>query len=382
MICIPSAAEGAPKVRSNRLSCVLKNEEIMIGTEFLKGQGLGNQLFCYVTARCIALERGCAFGTAGQEQLAVNIHSKKGMYFMDMDLGEKIGEDGVPKGSLKRYDEKELRFFQGTSRHDMEHGCYVAGEDPALHGLPDDTLIYGNMQDEGYFGKYREQIREWLKVRPEYDSHEFTRDNLCIINYRGGEYTGHPELYLDRSYWMNGMKNMRKIRPDMEFIIVTDDPEAARKLLPGLPVYHSDLDRDYVMIKNARYLLLSNSTFAFFPAYTSETLRAAIAPKYWARHNVSDGYWASEQNIYSIFQYQDRKGRLFSPEECRKELAAYREKSARYRRAGKRPEGLKRSLCLLEAKVRYGIFYLKKILYSLMRRAGYQVPYAKKARQG
>ena len=147
MICIPSAIAGAPKVRSNRLSYVLKNEEIMIGTEFLKGQGLGNQLFCYVTARCIALERGCAFGTAGQEQLAVNIHSKKGMYFMDMDLGEKIGEDGVPKESLKRYDEKELRFFQGTSRHDMEHGCYVAGEDPALHRLPDETLIYGNMRE-------------------------------------------------------------------------------------------------------------------------------------------------------------------------------------------------------------------------------------------
>ncbi len=76
-------------------------------------------------------------------------------------------------------------------------------------------------------------------MRPEYDTHEFTRDNLCIINCRGGEYTGHPELFLDRSYWMNGMKNMRKIRPDMEFIIVTDDPEAAPKLLPGLPVYHS-----------------------------------------------------------------------------------------------------------------------------------------------
>ena len=26
----------------------------MIGTELLKGQGLGNALFCYVAARCIA----------------------------------------------------------------------------------------------------------------------------------------------------------------------------------------------------------------------------------------------------------------------------------------------------------------------------------------
>ena len=36
----------------------------MIGTEFIDGQGLGNQLFCYVTARAVALENGCEFGTA------------------------------------------------------------------------------------------------------------------------------------------------------------------------------------------------------------------------------------------------------------------------------------------------------------------------------
>ena len=69
----------------------------VIGTEFLKGQGLGNQLFSYVTARCIALERGCAFGTAGQEQLAVNLHSNKGLYFLDMDLGERL-ETGTTDG--------------------------------------------------------------------------------------------------------------------------------------------------------------------------------------------------------------------------------------------------------------------------------------------
>jgi hypothetical protein len=30
----------------------------MVGTEFIKGQGLGNQLFCYVSARCIARDLG------------------------------------------------------------------------------------------------------------------------------------------------------------------------------------------------------------------------------------------------------------------------------------------------------------------------------------
>ena len=55
----------------------------MIGTEFIKGQGLGNQLFCYVTARAIAEENGYGIGCAGLDKLAVNIHSDKGMYFMD-----------------------------------------------------------------------------------------------------------------------------------------------------------------------------------------------------------------------------------------------------------------------------------------------------------
>ena len=338
----------------------------MIGTEFLKGQGLGKQLFCYVTARCIARELGAEFGTAGQEQLAVNIHSKKGMYFMDMDLGINITDPS----RYHAYQEKETRLFLGNSRHDLTHGCYIAGEDVSLHTLPDDTLIYGNMQDEGYFLKYMDEIKNWLKVKPEYDSHEFTRDNLCIINVRGGEYTGSPELFLDRKYWLNGIRNMKKIRSDMEFIIVTDDAEAAKKVLPGIPIYHGDLDRDYVMIKNARYLLLSNSTFACFPAFTSETAQFIIAPKYWARHNVSDGYWASEQNIYSGFHYQDRRGRLFTASDCREELQKYKKRSAKIKNAGKRPEGLRLFCGKLNSRRIYYSYMGKKIYRALLRRAG------------
>lgn len=369
----------------------------MIGTEILYGQGLGNQLFCYVTARCIALERGVAFGTAGREQLAVNMHSHEGMYFMDLDLGEAVLEDhpqgnrlpdgpsAGPTSGIKRtkdgdvlsiYQEKEVRLFLGTSRHDLQHGAYVAGEDETLYSLPDNTLIYGNMQAESYFAPYRDQIREWLRVLPEYDSREFTRDNLCILHVRGGDYEDHPELVLRRKYWLDGMKNMRRIRPDMEFIIVTDDPEAARKTLPGLPVYRGDLGHDYVMLKNARYLLLGNSSFAFFPAYTSDTLEYAIAPKYWARHNVSDGYWASEQNIYSIFHYQDRKGRLFTPEECHAELEHYKKTSGKYRCAGQRPQGMMEKLAVLECRMRYAAYYGTKAWHALRRRMGYKVPYA------
>lgn len=61
----------------------------MVGTELLKGQGLGNQLFCYVTTRCIAMKQGRDFSILGSETLANNIHSSCGLYFMDLDFGVK-----------------------------------------------------------------------------------------------------------------------------------------------------------------------------------------------------------------------------------------------------------------------------------------------------
>lgn len=307
----------------------------VIATELLKGQGLGNQLFCYVTTRCLALEKGYDFSILNREILANNIHSNKGMYFMNIDCGVDIAKDSFEK----IYYEKEDRIYLGNSAHDIAHGCYITGMDEHLRDIAETTLIYGNLQDEAYFAKYKNEIKEWLGVKPEYDTYKYSRENLCVINIRGGEYAGNPELFLRRKYWTDAMKRMRQIRPDMEFMAVTDDTDAAGRILPEVKAYHFDLAGDYTAVKNARYLILSNSTFAFFPAFTSDTVRYIIAPKYWARHNVSDGYWASEQNIYSDFHYMDRAGRLFTAEECRRELEEYKRISPYYKNVGHKLTG-------------------------------------------
>lgn len=283
----------------------------MIGTEFLQGQGLGNRLFAYITARSIAADKGCVFGTAGQELLQAD--------FLELDKGLKITDTAA----FTRYDEKEERLYLPTSAHDMVHGIFVAGADENLHAIKDDTLIYGNLQDESYFAAHKEEIRSWLRVKQDCESYTYTRDNLCILNMRGGEYTDKPELFLRRKYWTDAMARMRERVPDMQFVIVTDDVPAAKRLFPKMEALHKSAAFDYVTVKNARYLIVSNSSFAFFPAYTSETVRFVIAPKYWARHNVSGGFWASPQNIYDEFTYLDRKGQLFTAEQCREELAKY-----------------------------------------------------------
>lgn len=336
----------------------------MIGTELLKGQGLGNQLFCYITTRCIALDRGEDFSILGGDTLANNIHSNCGLYFMDLNLGvESKKEDFVGT-----YYEHEDRIFTGKSSHDMQHGAYVTGTDRGMWTTDSNMLLFGNMQSEDYFIKYKNEIKDWLRVKPEYDCYEYSKDNLCVMHLRCTDYMGCPELFLEKSYWLKGMKQMRKIRPDMEFLIVTNDVSEANKFLPGVPAVSNDLAKDYSIIKNAKYLLLSNSSFTYFPALCSETVEYILAPKYWARHNVSNGYWASEQNIYAGWHYMDRQGRVFTSDECKKELEEYKRTSSTYARLNIKPTGLRVFFYRLESKTLYGIYRMKRIFRGVVRR--------------
>lgn len=336
----------------------------MIGVEVQEGFGLGNQLFFYVTARCIAQDKGYSFSVVDPEHFANNMHSDCGLYFMDLDYGIPSRKEDY----ANFYHEKETRLFVGNSKHDLTHGVYVTGPDEKLVEIEDGTLLYGNLQAEDYFIRHRDEIKRWLMVKPEYDCKEYSRDNLCILHLRCSDYMGSPELYLRKKYWLQGMKQMRRINPEMEFMIITNDVKEANKFLPGIPACNFDLAKDYSILKNARYLLLANSSFAYFPAFTSDTVKYILAPKYWARHNVSDGYWASEQNIYSGWHYMDRHGRIFSADECKKELEIYKSRSKRYARVGKRPEGI-RLLCMrIRAAFIAKSAYLKKITRGVIRR--------------
>ncbi len=283
----------------------------MIGTEFLKGQGLGNRLLCYVSARALAEKKGVLFGTAGREFLQAD--------FLDLDLGEEITDTSA----FEKYQEADRRMYTRTCAHDMVNGCYIADADPAFFEITDRTLLYGNLQAEAYFENVREKLPEWFRLKPEFRTEKYTADDLCVINFRGGEYAGEPALFLKEAYWRKAMMHMHRENHSMRFCIVTDDPEAARRMLPGIPVFHNSAAEDFAAVQSTNYLILSNSSFGVLPALTNPNVKKIIAPKYWARHNVSDGYWSSPQNIYGGFLYMDRSGRLQTAEECRAEWEKY-----------------------------------------------------------
>ena len=286
----------------------------MISTELLKGQGIGNQLFCYITTRSIAHDRKLDFGIKDSGWSGDKRYNQNGFYWFDLDMGKTVPPE------MNVYYEKDERLKVKTCHHDMTHGCDVRGYDPDLVNVPDNTLIFGNMQDEKYFIHNKELVKQWLKVRPEYDTYDYLDQNVCVLNFRGGEYVGFNELYLTRKYWIDAMNNMTRINPKMEFVVITDDISAAKNMLPEIPAYHFTVDKDYAIIKNSKHVILSNSSFPFFAVFTSDTIENVIAPKHWARHNVSDGYWSTRQNLYTGWLYQDKGGNLQTYDECLSEL--------------------------------------------------------------
>ncbi len=289
----------------------------MLVTEIYNGQGLGNQLWCYVVTRVIAKDRGYKFGIQSPQKF-------KCQDFMSLNCGEKViggfGPEGGPPTILPR----GIKFYYNERKivH-PQTGVDVRTYDKNLVAVPDKTKIDGIMQDEQYILHRKNEIRQWLKVKKKYECFDFVSDDICIINFRGGEYISVKNVFLTKKYWDNAIKNMLKINQNFQFVVITDDVLTAKKFFPKLEVFHFSIAKDYSIIKNAKYLIISNSSFAWFPAWLSENLRFCIAPKYWSQHNVSDGYWGCGYNITSGWLYLDREGKLNDYETCVREFKLY-----------------------------------------------------------
>ena len=292
----------------------------MLATEFIHGQGLGNQLFCYVTTRMLAHKLGYDFGIGGLRNAGDSRVNKKGFYFMNLDYGKEVFD------GLTRYDEyRHGAFTDSWIRTDIRL------TDRNLFSISDNTIIYGNLQSEEYFCNRLDLVKDWLKVGQEYEHMDTNGKNICVMNFRGGDMVGNAGGFVPRSYWLKAIDNMLQYNPNMEFCIVTDDVRTANAMLPEYPAYHEDVAWDYVAIKNARNVICSTSTFACFPLWTSETLEYCIAPKYWFHHNLSQGWWSLGCSIYSFpTHYMDRDGKLFTPEECVVEWEEYKKTSNIY----------------------------------------------------
>lgn len=258
---------------------------------FHPGSGVGNQLFRYIAVKTLALDKGYEFGMVGVPKCDfLQLEPVK-----DIEAKVIYPDGRVIVPSMPLWEEKKI----------IENGLDIRSYDPEINFVVDNTVVDGEFQDIKYWGHRLNEIDEWLKVEP-----MEMPNNKCIINFRGGEYALFNDLFLPWTYWEEAIRIMRNEDPSMDFEVHTDDTVLARKFFPMFDVIenpvlghsrNSNMGYNWRALRHAKYMILSNSSFAILPALLNENAKKIIAPRYWARHNTKQ--WVLPANYYKKFTY-------------------------------------------------------------------------------
>lgn len=287
---------------------------------------LGNHMWQYAVCRTIAEKLGYEWGINSSPSHDY-FNGQSQMTFMNVDFGKPV--EGITK---------EFHETWKTIRHVDEVNITML--DPKLYQIEDNSIMIGHngakggiYQSEDYIIDRKEDIKKWFEIKTESSSHYDSilagkgitlDDNLCVINFRGGEYRGIPNVLVRREYWRDSINHMLSVNPNMKFLLITDDVQCAQSFMPfHIDAIHVDVGFDFYVVNQAKWVILSNSTFGWWAAWLSSKAHQILAPKYWARHNVSDGYWSVGDSYTRGFTYVDRDGTLSDYDTCRNQAEKY-----------------------------------------------------------
>ena len=288
---------------------------------------LGNHMWQYSVCRVVAEKLGYDWGI-NSSPTHDYYSGMNQMYFMDVDFGKNI--TGIVN---KFYEKWTIYKYQNENVN-------ITMLDPRIYDISDNTILMGDngaygglFQSERYFHGRKIDIINWFKIKSEYELEYQNKlsslgislnDNLCVINFRGGEYRGIPKVLCSTKYWVDSVNHMKQINPNMEFLIITDDPTYANQVIPlGIKTLHVDIGFDFYVVNKSKWTIISNSSFGWWAAYLNTTSNKIIAPKYFSCHNFSDGFWGLGESFTKDFYYMSRNGGIENSEECKKEAYEY-----------------------------------------------------------
>lgn len=288
---------------------------------------LGNHMWQYAVCRTVAEKLGYDFGINPSPTYDYH-QGMDQMYFMNVDFGK-------PIENIQNTFYETGTFFQGPGEH-----VNITMMNQNIWDISDNTQILGHngspgaiLQSEMYLEDNGEIVKSWFNIKEEYallyskkieDLGIELDENTCVINFRGGEYRGMHNVVCRKEYWSDSINHMLRLNPLMKFILISDDPEFANTYMPfHIPAYHIEIGFDFYVINKAKWVIISNSSFGWWAAWLNNNAKLILAPKYWASHNNSNGYWNVGNSYSKKFTYVDREGNLSDYETCKRDAIEY-----------------------------------------------------------
>ncbi len=267
---------------------------------------LGNQLFQYAAARCVAEHLGCGVVLVGPRQrqrwrtLARPLRTELSGAFRYVTFSP----TSRWLNTLQAFSQPAFASELGRllphrfrPRKTLSGGQLLAeAYDPAIWQVAPGTLIEGYFQSEQYFQDRAATVRRWFT--PSRRTAAVVDDLLAglrgnvgdyvAVHVRLGDYASHSlrvgdVLYpyaLGRDYYD---KALDRFPPGVPVALFSDEPDAAAALLPSAPAWVCPAASPVVtLLALARFprLIIANSSFSWWAGWLGGPNNAVVAPHY------------------------------------------------------------------------------------------------------
>ncbi len=238
---------------------------------------LGNHMFQYAVCRLVATKNNYNFFISYGDYIS--------KCFPGIDLGVNDG-----KSKYTWIDDNMSQAYRSD-----------------IFNIPDFTDLHGFYQTDKYFQGNEELVKSWFPIDINDDSFSgtptvksiaelFPVDDFCYMHIRGGDAKNDANWLMPRKYYSDAMAEVRKIKPDISFVIITDDIELSREYFPEITAigYDDSIDSisalmiDFRSLYNSKYCIISSSTFSWWASWLSDKI-ITVAPNNWLNYNKPTG---------------------------------------------------------------------------------------------
>ena len=248
---------------------------------------LGNQLFQYAFSFSIAKKRNCDY--------YFNVDSFYKFVVLDYFKLRKFE-------SLRLFYARCLYFIAKKKQAKFISIDEYNPEDNLLNFEDKNVLYNGYFQSLFFFKDFESEVKELFRIKKKYKNQFkvkykecFENNKTVVIHVRrtdfvnfGNDELGGKDLSLPISYFQKCIDELEMI-PDLKFYLISDDEEFVKQSFQFKKSFTFERNSeiiDFQLLLNADYLVISNSTFAWWATYLNAKKTKVYAPMYWLGFRV------------------------------------------------------------------------------------------------